>query len=495
MLPSPSPLKTPQTPAAAPIPHEDPTPGSAEVGMGPGSRRKSTADSYFSLSKGRPAGHVGDIADQFAAEMQAILGSGSEVSDATPATNIATAKPELKALVGTSSLGAGKMLDRIEEHQAGNKPISASSKQDLRPSSVATDLTQSTLQSTMSQPQPPAPLKQTSPSNMLQAPQGFLSEISRKPVVYSHGAQAGMPLPGQMAPPGHGPQGSMLRQGVAPQQQWQSNMQQPTQRPLSVPSQTHMQPSKSKENKWTKWFKTSKPEKRLSTLQIGMPQPQQPPPQGWMQPQQWQPGAPIPGHAFQDRLMQGQSMQGQPIQGQALQPQPIQGQIIPGQPAQGQPMHSTLIARPTSLQPMPMNPRPPHQIPPGQGHGPTPMEMAQQGPLGSHPPQQYMPLQPGQPRQLRQPFGAPNQQMRPGEPMMQMQPSGVAGSPAQITPLQHLQKPLQNSTWSSQQTGQPAPQSEGPTVSPTTNHLMPAPLSFGPKSEVPAGIRDGALSS
>ncbi|KAM3505478.1 hypothetical protein MY10362_002927 [Beauveria mimosiformis] len=495
MLPSPSPLETPQTPAAAPIPHEDPTPGSAEVGMGPGTRGQSTADSYFPRSKERSAGHVGDIADQFAAEMQAILGSGSEVSDASPATNIATAKPEPKALVGTLSLGAGKMLDRIEEHKAGNTPISASSKQDLRPSSVATDLTQSTLQSTTSQPQPPAPLKQTSSSNMLQAPQGFLPEISRKPVAYSHGAQAGMPLPGQMAPPNNGPQGSMLRQSVAPQQPWQSNMQRPTQRPLSVPSQTHMHLSKSKENKWTKWFKTSKPEKKLSTLQIGMPQPQQPPPQDWMQPQQWQPGAPIPGHAFQNRSMQGQSMQGQQIQGQALQGQPIQGQIIPGQPAQGQPMQSTLIARPMSLQPMPVSPHPPRQIPPGQGHGPTPMAMAQKGPLGSHLPQQYMPLQPGQPTQMRQPFGAPNQQIRPGEPMMQMQPLGVAGSPAQMTPLQHLQKPLQNSTWPSQQTGQPAPQSEGPAVSPTTNHLMPAPLSLGPKSNVPAGIRGGALSS
>ncbi|KAM3445218.1 hypothetical protein NHJ13734_000742 [Beauveria thailandica] len=495
VLPSPSPLETPQTPAAAPIPHKDPTPGSAEVGMGSGTRRKSTADSYFSLSKERSAGHVGDIAAQFAAEMQAILGSGSEVSDATPATNIATAKPEPKALVGTSSLGAGKMLDRIEEHQAGNTPISASSKQDLRPSSVATDLTQSTLQSTTSQPQPPAPSKRTSPSNMLQAPQGFPSEISRKPVVYSHGAQAGMPLPGQMAPRGHGPQGSMLRQGVAPQQQWQSKMQQPTQRLLSVPSQTHVQPSKGKENKWTKWFKTPKPEKKLSTLQIGMPQLQQPPPQGWMQPQHWQPGAPIPGHASQNRSIQGQSIQGQPIQGQALQGQPIQGQIIPEQPAQGQSMQSTLIARPMSLQSMPMNPHLPHQIPPGQGRGPTPMAMAQQGPLGSHPPQQYMPLQPGQPTQMRKPFGAPNQQMRPGEPMMQMQPSGVAESPAQITPLHHLQKPLQNSTWSSQQTGQPAPQSEGPTVHPTTNHLMPAPLSLRPKSEVSAGIRGAGLSS
>ncbi|KAK8141398.1 hypothetical protein G3M48_000123 [Beauveria asiatica] len=491
VLPSPSPLETPQTPAAAPIPHKDPTPGSAEVGMGSGTRRRSTADSYFPLSKERSAGHVGDIADQFAAEMQAILGSGSEV----PVANLATAKPEPKALVGTWSLGAANMLDRIEEHQAGNTPISASPKQDLRPSSVATDLTQSTLQSTASQPQPPAPSKQTSPSNMLQAPQGFLSEISRKPVVYSHGAQAGMPLPGQMAPRGHGRQGSMLRQGVAPQQQWQSNMQQPTQRLLSVPSQTHVQPSQSKENKWTKWFKTPKPEKKLSTLQIGMPQLQQPPPQGWMQPQQWQPGAPIPGHASQNRSIQGQSMQGQPIQGQALQGQPIQGQIIPGQPAQGQPMQSTLIARPMSLQSMPMNPHPPHQIPPGQGGGPTPMAMAQQGPLGSHPPQQYMPLQPGQPTQMRKPFGAPNEQMRPGEPMMQMQPLGVAESPAQTTPLQHLQKPLQNRTWSSQQTGQPAPQSEGPTVPPTTNHLMPAPLSLRPKPEVSAGIRGAGLSS
>ncbi|KAM3507747.1 hypothetical protein MY11210_007027 [Beauveria gryllotalpidicola] len=404
VLPSPSPMETPEAPAAA------------KVGTGPDTgngRRKSTADSYFPPSKERFAGLVGDIADQFAAEMQAILGFGSEASDATPATNTAAAKPEPKALVGTPSLGAGKMLDRIEEHEAGNAPISASSKQDWKPSSVATDLTQPALQSTTSQPQPPAPPQQASPSNTLQAPQGFLPAINRKPPVHSHGAQAGMPLPGQMAPPGRGPQGAMLRQGVAPQQQWQSNMQQPTQRPLSVPPQMHMQPSKSKENKWTKWFKSSKPEKKVSALQIGMPQQQQqPPPQGWMQSQQWQPGAPIQGHAFQHQhgSMQGQSMQ--------------------RQPTQGKPMQSTLMARPMSLQPMPMNAHPPHQIPPGQGHGPTARAMAQQGPLRSHPPQQYVPLQPGQPMQMRQAFGAPNQQMQPGGPMMQMKPLGAAGSPA-----------------------------------------------------------------
>ncbi|KAM3467051.1 hypothetical protein NHJ6243_000448 [Beauveria neobassiana] len=490
VLPSPSPMETPQAPGAASVPHEHPTPGSAKVGTGPdigNGRSKPTTDSYFPSSKERSADLVGDIADQFAAEMQAILGPGSEASDATPVTNTAAAKPEPRGLVGAPSLGTGKMLHRIEEHQAGNTPISASSTQDLRPSSVVTDLTLSTLQSTASQPQPSAPLQQTSPNNMLQAPQGIKPAINRKPAPHSHGAQVGMPLPGQMGPPGHAAQGLILGQGVAPQQQWQSSMQQSTQRPLSVPPQTHVQPSKSKENKWTKWFKSSKPEKKLSTSQIGMPQQLQRSPQGWMQPQQWQPGAPIQGHAFQHH-----SMQGQPTQGQA-QGQPAPGQSIPGQPTHGQPMQSTLMARPMSLQPMPMNAHPPHQIFPGQGNGPTPRAMEQQGPLGSHSPQQYMPLQPGQPMQMRQPFGAPNQQMRPGGPVMQMQPPGLAGSPAQTTPLQHLQKSLQNSALSSQQTGQLTPQSEGPTASPMTNHLMPAPLSLRPKSEVPAGIPGSAL--
>ncbi|KGQ08872.1 hypothetical protein BBAD15_g5809 [Beauveria bassiana D1-5] len=490
VLPSPSPMETPQAPGAASVPHEHPTPGSAKVGTGPdigNGRSKPTTDSYFPSSKERFADLVGDIADQFAAEMQAILGPGSEASDATPVTNTAAAKPEPRGLVGAPSLGTGKMLHRIEEHQAGNTPISASSTQDLRPSSVVTDLTLSTLQSTASQPQPSAPLQQTSPNNMLQAPQGIKPAINRKPAPHSHGAQVGMPLPGQMGPPGHAAQGLILGQGVAPQQQWQSSMQQSTQRPLSVSPQTHVQPSKSKENKWTKWFKSSKPEKKLSTSQIGMPQQLQRSPQGWMQPQQWQPGAPIQGHAFQHH-----SMQGQPTQGQA-QGQPAPGQSIPGQPTHGQPMQSTLMARPMSLQPMPMNAHPPHQIFPGQGNGPTPRAMEQQGPLGSHSPQQYMPLQPGQPMQMRQPFGAPNQQMRPGGPVMQMQPPGLAGSPAQTTPLQHLQKSLQNSALSSQQTGQLTPQSEGPTASPMTNHLMPAPLSLRPKSEVPAGIPGSAL--
>ncbi|KAF1738939.1 hypothetical protein CRV24_000868 [Beauveria bassiana] len=482
VLPSPSPMETPQAPGAASVPHEHPTSGSAKVGTGPdigNGRSKPTTDSYFPSSKERSAGLVGDIADQFAAEMQAILGPGSKASDATPATNTSAAKPEPKGLVGAPSLGTGKMLDRIEEHQAGNTPISGSLTQDLRPSSVATDLTQSTLQSTTSQPQPSAPLQQTSPNNRLQAPQGIKPAINRKPAPHSHGAQVGMPLPGQMGPPGHAPQGSILGQGVAPQQQWQSSMQQSTQRSLSVPPQTHVQPSKSKENKWTKWFKSSKPEKKLSISQIGMPQQLQHSPQGWMQPQQWQPGAPIQGHAFQHHSMQGQ---------------PPPRQSISGQPTHGQPMQSTLMARPISLQPMPMNAHPPHQIFPGQGNGPTTRAMEQQGPLGPHSPQQYMPLQSGQPMQMRQPFGAPNQQMRPGGPVMQMQPPGVSGSPAQITLLQHLQKPLQNSTLSSQQTGQPTPPSEGPT-SPMTNHLVPAPLSLRPKFEVPAGIPGSALSS
>ncbi|KAJ4165698.1 hypothetical protein LMH87_007320 [Akanthomyces muscarius] len=358
-------------PAAQPTvsapPQEAPKPGNVKVGTGPG-MKSPTADSYFPPDKDHPIGLVGNVADQFAAEMQAILGSGPNSATAAKATNATEANPEPKTLVGASSPGPGHALGRIEEHDAENASVS----QDSRPSSVATKLTQSSQQPSTPQPQQLPPSQQSSPNNTPKPPQGFLPPLSGQPGVGSQGPRAGMPQPGQTTPgrmmPLSGPMGSqgpMPPQGLAPQQQWQGNMQ----RPPSVPPQLQMQPNKGKENKWTKWFKSSKPEKR--------------------------PDAP------------------------------------------------------------------------------------QGGPLGSHPPQQYMPLQPGQPMQMRPPHGFPMQQMQPG---------GLGSpAPSQMMPVQ---SPSQGSAASSPQMGFQN-QSQQQTASPMPHHLMPAPLSLRPKSEVPAGMPGG----
>ncbi|OAA71505.1 hypothetical protein ISF_02056 [Cordyceps fumosorosea ARSEF 2679] len=463
-LPSPSPMETPQPQSAASsqIPEQLKL-GSVKIGTGASGgstagQRRSTTGSYFPPSKDHPVGLVGSIADQFAAEMRTLLGSEAQSSSPAPAVTAITVNPEPKSLASRSTLSSGNVLNRIAEHEVVSTPA---------PGSANTTLVQP------SPPQLAAPPMQISPKNMPKPPQGPRPPSSELPGGPVQNAPARIPSAGQAVPPTPlGPQISMPRPG-APQQQWQGNPQQPMQRPPSVPPQMQMQPNRNKENRWTKWFRSSKPENRSDASQAGMPQ--QPPPQ---QPQQWQPGPPMPGHPVQRMSMQGPPIQGS-MPGYPIQGQPVQRQSVHGQPLQGQPIQRLPVGGPQPPQTTPMKTYSPYWMHPGAAQGPIPQTVAQQGPLGSHPPQQYLPVQSGQPMQTRPPYGAP---------MHQMHPAGAPASPApsQTAPSQLSNSPSQVSISSLPPTGPPQPHPQ--IASPMQSNLVPAPLSLRPRSGVPAGV-------
>ncbi|XWW92840.1 hypothetical protein V2A60_000767 [Cordyceps javanica] len=317
-LPTSSLLKTPQSspavqPTVLPPVQELPKPGNVKVGTGSNCGGPA-AGPCFPPSRDHPIGLVGDIANQFAAEMQALLGSSSVPSSgAAPSTNAGTVNPEPESINRELSPSHGRGIGRIEEHESASAPASA--KEGSMLCSGPAKPAQPSPQPDSTQTQHPPPLQQVSlqPSP---SPPRVSVPINRQPgalPVLSQGARAGAASAGQATPPKF-----VMPHGSAPPQQWLGNMQQPMQRPPSVPPQIHMQPSRSKENKWTKWFKSSKSEKKPEA-HLGEMSQQQHPSQGWGQPQQWQPGPPMAGHPMQRPQIQGQPIQGfepgGPIQG------------------------------------------------------------------------------------------------------------------------------------------------------------------------------------